>query len=90
MYEKEAVPTMADNGTPQKIRLAQFQSEKRLLAEETLEISEKIIGNLIGQGPDDTKSKQDINCLMDDLLSERATLEKLHKNLFLILDFLGA
>ena len=47
MYEKEAVPTMADNGTPQKIRLAQFQSEKRLLAEENLAISEKIIGNLI-------------------------------------------
>ncbi|MBQ9860872.1 MAG: hypothetical protein IJO75_01295 [Clostridia bacterium] len=91
MYEKEmANVPMCETESNAEFVFPAFQEKKRALAEECMTMSEKILNILVGSVPQEMKQDAHVKCFMDDLASERNTLNKLYDNLCVVLRFLGA
>lgn len=92
MYEKDIPVCETDSNANTAFVFHEFQTKKRALAEESLIMSEKILGYLIGGNPAPMEqiATPNIDSFMADLLSEKDTLHKLCDNLACILRWLGA
>lgn len=91
MYENEIKNTsVCVSEANTNFAFNELQTKKRALAEDCLIKSERILAYLVNHRPIVDNEKQDIDCFMTDLLSEKETLQKLNDNLSFILDCLGA
>ena len=94
MYE-ERNTNIPLNGTTQcsetcnsQFNFSEFQARKRILAEETLKVSNFILDCLMGKRPQDAKESLVIDCLMTDLQSEFDTIREVYDNLVRIATYL--
>lgn len=91
MYEKEIknMPTHEENSKCNEgFNFPEFQTKKRILAEEGLRVSNCILHSLLGVDPEETKEVP-INSFMTDLESEYDTIKELYDNLIRISTLLG-
>lgn len=90
MYEKEIrnMPTNEVNCST-GFNFPEFQTKKRVLAEEGLRVSNCILYSLLGGRPEETKEAPIIDSLMADLEAEYNTIAELYDNLVRIATLLG-
>jgi hypothetical protein len=90
MYEKE-IRNMPINeeSCSTGFNFPEFQTKKRVLAEEGLKVSSHILDCLLGARPQETKEAPVINSFMTDLESEYDTIKELYDNLVRIATLLG-
>ena len=92
MYEKEIknIPTYEENSKCNKgFNFPEFQTKKRVLAEEGLKVSSHILDCLLGARPEETKEALIIDSFMTDLEAEYNTIAELYDNLVRIATLLG-
>lgn len=92
MYEKEIknIPICKENSNCNgEFNFPEFQTKKRILAEESLKVSERILDCLLGTIPKETKEAPIIDSFMTDLGTEYDTIKELYDNLVRIATLLG-
>lgn len=90
MYEKEIknMPTNEVNCST-GFNFPEFQTKKRILAEEGLKVSDYILDCLLGVRPQEVGEAPVIDSFMTDLESEYDTIKELYDNLIRISTLLG-
>lgn len=90
MYEKEIknIP-IKEESCSTGFNFPEFQTKKRVLAEEGLRMSNCILCSLLGARPEETKEAPIIDSLMTDLEAEYNTIAELCDNLAHITTLLG-
>lgn len=92
MYEKEIrnMPINEENSKCNEgFNFPEFQTKKRILAEEGLKVSGYILDCLLGARPKETKEAPIIESFMTDLEAEYDTIKELYDNLIRISTLLG-
>lgn len=95
MYEKDGL-NMAKVTTTECVtncsagfNFPEFQTKKRILAEEALKVTDFILDCLMGKRPQETKEGFTVDSFMTDLESEYNTIKELYDNLVYIANCLG-
>ena len=95
MYEKDGLNMAKVSATEcatncnTGFNFPEFQTQKRILAEEALKVSDFILDCLMGKRPQETKEGFVVDSLMTDLESEYDTIKELYDNLIRIATCLG-
>lgn len=90
MYEKEIRNMLTNEANCSTgFNFPEFQTKKRVLAEEGLKVSNCILCSLLGARPEETKEAPIIDSLMTDLEAEYNTIAELYDNLVRIATLLG-
>lgn len=92
MYETE-IKNMSiheeNSNSNGEFNFPEFQTKKRILVEEGLKVSERILDCLVGIRPKETKEVPIIDSFMTDLEAEYDTFKELYENLVWIAALLG-
>lgn len=84
------MPTHEENSKCNEgFNFPEFQTKKRILAEEGLKVSSYILDCLLGVRPQETREAPVIDSFMTDLESEYDTIKELYDNLVRIATLLG-
>ena len=92
MYEKEIknIPIHEGNSNCSgEFNFSEFQARKRILTEEGLKVSNRILDCLLGIRPEEIKEGVIIDSFMTDLEAEYDTIKELYENLVWIATLLG-